>query len=849
MLKLLLCLALLTQNILGTQLKTSDLRCEGLSKPLGIDNTNPHFSWKVISDCPTEQEAYEIQVASDSIMLTRGKADLWQSHMVSSRQSVMVPYRGKTLSSRQLVYWRVRIKDARQTSDWSPIQRFSVGVIDGDTLRGNYIGLPIGEDKAVLLQRSFNIKKTGKTTLLHVNSLGYHEVYINGRRLSEAVLTPAVSQLDRRSLIVTYDVTPFLKRGQNTLTLWISSGWYKKSTFHAAFDGALVRAEMDMLDHGTWRPLIQTDASWKGCESGCYDLGSWESWDFIGEKIDARILPCDMSDGSLKNMKWQPVMTAQLDGIIATPQMCQNTIVKETIIPQSIRKVGNDKWLLDFGRVMNGQFEIHLPYLDAGHEVKVSFCDHLKDNGEMDDIDCEDHYISSGNPAGDTFRERFNHQCYRYVTLSNLPVTPDIQSIKALRIGMDTEATATFTCSDEDMNAIHQMLSYTMDNLTYCGYMVDCAHIEQLGYGGDGNASTLSLQNEYNVAPVYMNWLQAWSDVQQPDGGLPHTAPCPYHAGGGPYWCSFPIQAAWRTWQNYGDDRLLLLYYSNMKRWLQYVDTYSHDGLLHKWPDTDYRNWYLGDWLAPQGVDVMNEASIDLVNNCALSQSYNELIQIADYLKKYSDKEDFVKRRSELNQNIHNTFYHADSHSYATGSQLDMIYPMLVGATPPELLPEVQQTLMQSRDHLGVGLVGIPVLAEWATHAHQADYVYQMLKKEDYPGYLYMLRNGATTTWEDWNKPRSYMHNCFNGMASWFIQALGGILPASPGYQETLIAPQFPDGMDWARVTRETPYGTILVSWERRSDTIAVHVEIPNGILATVNGSVVTSGSYDYKCK
>ena len=39
-----------------------DLRCEGLVEPLGIDSAHPHFSWKIRSDKPMEQAAYEIEV-------------------------------------------------------------------------------------------------------------------------------------------------------------------------------------------------------------------------------------------------------------------------------------------------------------------------------------------------------------------------------------------------------------------------------------------------------------------------------------------------------------------------------------------------------------------------------------------------------------------------------------------------------------------------------------------------------------------------------------------------------------------------------------------------------------------
>ena len=555
------------------------------------------------------------------------------------------------------------------------------------------------------------------------------------------------------------------------------------------------------------------------------------------------VVPADLSPESLEALRWQPAKIAHVEGIEATPQMCQLNAVKETLTAVSITSLGDDRWLVDMGKAFNGLFEIHLPALPAGTEVKAEYSDGLEAEGKIKDLRSSDLFIASGRQEGDVFRNRFNHHCFRYVLLSNLPQQP--LEARAYRIGMDVEPTGTFESSDSALNAIHEMIRYTMDCLMFSGYMVDCAHIERLGYGGDGNASTLSLQNMFDVAPLYLNWLQAWNDAIQPDGGLPHTAPCPYKAGGGPYWCSFIVQAPWRTWMNFGDDRPLRRSYANMKLWLQYVDAYTQDGLLRRWPDLEYRNWYLGDWLAPEGVDVMAQESVDLVDNCALSQSYAELIEIARYLGEDADRQDFERRREALNQRIHETFYHPESHTYGTGSQLDMAYPLLTDVAPADIRDSVQTALLGGRDHLGVGLVGVPVLAEWLTRSHAVDFMYTMLRQEDYPGYLYMLRHGATATWENWRNPRSSIHNCFNGIDSWFVQALGGIIPTEPGYKTMLIDPQVPQGLQWVTVTRETPYGQVLVHWEQTPQGTKAHIQVPPGTTAILQGKPVGSGSYD----
>ena len=195
----------------GPSFEVYDLRCEGLDEPLGIDSPDPHFSWKISSSQPMDQVAYEIQVASSLSALKAGKADLWSSGKVVSNEQVMVPYSGTALSSRQLCWWRIRVwKSEKEVCKWSSPQRFGIGVIGADALKGEYIGAVPGELRSAILRKDFTLGKLPRTAALHVNSLGYHEVYINGRPVSDAVLMPAVSQLDKRSLITTYDVTGLL---------------------------------------------------------------------------------------------------------------------------------------------------------------------------------------------------------------------------------------------------------------------------------------------------------------------------------------------------------------------------------------------------------------------------------------------------------------------------------------------------------------------------------------------------------------------------------------------------------------------------------------------------------------
>jgi alpha-L-rhamnosidase len=779
-----------------------DLRCEGLVEPLGIDSAQPHFSWKIASDQPMQQAAYEIEVGPE----------LWKSGKVDSDRQVMVPYAGQPLMSRQQTRWRVRVWNGDgKASAWSPWQRLGVGIIGDDRLKGEYIGAVPGEGRASLLRKDFEVKKTG-TALLYVNSLGYHEAYLNGEKVSDAVLQPAVSQLDKRSLIVVYDVSHLIRKGFNELCLAIGSGWYKKATFDAVYDGALVKAELDV----DGEPLVWTDASWEGGWNGYSDLGDWRPHGFGGELLDNRADP-----------DWAPVDVVKIENITASMQMCEPCRIQEIVTPVFMERVGEDQWLVDFGKVVNALLDVEMPGLQAGDQVKIFYSDASADS--FDPSICGyDEFVAAGE--GDHFQNCFNHHIFRYVLFEGLKQAPE--EVQAYRMRTDFETGASFTSSDRELNAIHDLVFRTMENLAFDGYMVDCASIERLGYGGDGNASAQSLQTVAGVSPLFLNWLQAWADSQKEDGGLPHTAPNPYKAGGGPYWCSFIVQAPWRVYMNYADTRPMDRFYPNMKHWLDYVDAYTVDGLLKQWPTPPtppYRWWYLGDWAAPEGVNVQDPESIDLVNNCALAQSYEELVRMAQAMNLEADEADYRQRLEALRKRIHETFYHDGL--YASGSQVDMIYPLLVGVVPDGLKEQVVAKLKERTEtlyngHLATGLVGIPVLTEWVTRAGECDWMYGMLKQHGYPGYLHMIDNGATGVWEHWDGRRSRLHNCFNGIGSWFYQALGGIVALEPGYRKVKIAPQIPAGLEWVEVTQPTPYGPITVKRKGQEVSYTVPVGI-----------------------
>jgi alpha-L-rhamnosidase len=98
--------------------EVTNLRCEYLKDPLGIDVMKPRLSWKLETgnwklERGIKQTSYQILVASSENILNKDQGDLWDSGKVESDQSIHVEYQGKPLESRMRCWWKVMVWTAR----------------------------------------------------------------------------------------------------------------------------------------------------------------------------------------------------------------------------------------------------------------------------------------------------------------------------------------------------------------------------------------------------------------------------------------------------------------------------------------------------------------------------------------------------------------------------------------------------------------------------------------------------------------------------------------------------------------------------------------------------------------
>ncbi len=186
---------------LRSDVRVTDLRCEYLANPLGIDVLQPRLSWKLESRWRGQkQTAYQILVASSEKLLQDDQADLWDSGKVASDQSIHVVYAGRPLTSRTDCHWKVRIWDADdKASPFSEVAMWDMGLLTPEDWKGKWISTPgkdndMGPKPAPLFRKSFILSERPARARLYICGLGYHELRLNGEKVGDHVLDPAFTR-------------------------------------------------------------------------------------------------------------------------------------------------------------------------------------------------------------------------------------------------------------------------------------------------------------------------------------------------------------------------------------------------------------------------------------------------------------------------------------------------------------------------------------------------------------------------------------------------------------------------------------------------------------------------------
>ncbi|WP_310559348.1 family 78 glycoside hydrolase catalytic domain [Flavobacterium sp.] len=804
--------------------------------PIGIDDVQPNFSWKLKSAARKKyQKAYQIVVWVENTTDT-----CWNSGKVRSDNTIQIKYAGKPLKTVHNYNWKVRIWDNDgKRSSWSKESHFSMGLFSESDWKAKWISSPDSFYSPVF-EKKFNVDKVADFANVFVNCQGYFELYINGKKVGKDVLSPAVSDFQSENYYITYDIRDYLKIGENTINLWTGRGWYSKGLPSVTHHSPVFRLQAHLSSKQS-STVIVSDTTWTTSNSNISQIGKWRWNNMGGEIIDYRIIMTDFNS----NKTQKNVIQIANPKAITKSQICRPNVISDTILVKNISQIDEDVWLVDFGKNFTGWMKMEIKNKKEGDTIDFIYSDFCnKKPGKISKykwdfgnnyINQRDAYISSKAESG-TFCPKFNFHAFRYVIIQGLKYEPKVQDIKGYMIESNLTEAGKFSSSDEDLNAIYELNRFTFRCLDIGGYYVDCPHRERLGYG-DGQVAVETGIYSFDLANFYKKWSLNWKAAQKDDGEIPNTAPSPYGAGGGPGWGGTGVVLPWKIYKYYGDIKLLSDSYTSMVHYVDFLETKSKDGILIHYGDEKWG--FIGDWVPPgKGMDSNDKVGKfekEVFNNCYKIYLYNILAECANVLGKPNDSKKY-KRQSEMLQNkIHETYYNKEKGIYANGEQAYLSFPLLMNVPVKDEIDRVMANLentikITDNGHLNTGMLGTYFMLQYLTNIGRSDLVYLMMKQKTYPGWGYMISQGANTAWEQWNGYWSNIHSCFTSGGGWFYTGLAGIRQTekSVAFKHLLIVPQLTDIINEQKTEFNSPYGKVVVSWNHDADkNLQMEIEIP----------------------
>lgn len=707
------------------------------------------------------------------------------------------------------------------------------------------------------VRKVFTLPAAPEQAMASVNVMGYYELYVNGQKVGEDVLSPAVSDDTKRSLYRTYDIRRFLRPGRNCVGLWLDSGWHRS--------GPIARVQLD-LSSGGKAMCVGTDKTWTCAPSTRTRLGGWKWGDMGGERLDARRDIPGWSEVECASGEWIPADEVPVPPGAVVAQACPPNRIGEVLPLAACTTLGSNTWELDFGTDLTGWMRLRLPQLEAGSRVVMYYADKRFESPAGDETPAGkinatsqrtfntvrgavcyqtfnqvDEFISAGKP-GEVFCSKFNYHGFRYVIAEGLPVSPARGDAEALLVESDLEPAGEFACSNDLFNRIHQVNRWTLRCLDLGGYMVDCPHRERLGYG-DGQVGIESLIMNRHAAALYAKWAGDWLEAQNPaTGEIPYTAPKFCESGGGPGWGGAGCVLPWKLYLYYGDRRLLERAYEPTRRYLDFLESKSTNGILRRYGG----DWdFIGDWVPPgRGMDTTNwppKPAAELFNNCYRLYLWEQLARAATALGRQEDARLCRAKVRELQPMIHKAYYDPPRQRYVLDEQSYQVMPLMTGIVPEELRPELMRKLEESirvtsHGHLDTGMLGTYFLIQYLQEAGRSDLLYKIFNQNTYPGWGYMLSRGATTFWEQWNGYWSQIHSCFTSPGGWFYQGLAGIRAdeTAPGFKKIIIQPAVVGDLTWVKAHYDSIHGRIVSNWQLEGGKLDSEVTIPANTIATI---------------
>jgi alpha-L-rhamnosidase len=847
--------------VAATDIKVTDLRCEYLENPVGIDITRPRLSWKLASDIRGQhQMAYRILVASTRQNLDADTGDLWDTGIVKSAESTHISYQGAPLKSGMQAFWKVVVWDKDNAeSGCSEPAMWSMGLLQPSDWIAQWIGydatpenptqMPVRNFKhdpkfkptfktylpSQYLRKEFDLSKNPARAILYVTAQGHVEMHVNGQRVGDEYFTPGWTDYRKRIYYRSYDVTDMLGKGTNAIGAILGDGWFRGNISILGQNqyGKKLRLLSQLhitYDDGTTE-VIASDPTWKA-SFGPIILSDM----FEGETYDARKEITGWNKPNYDDNSWSAVNVGS--EIKPAIQAYPGVPVRPTreLPTVKISEPKPNTYVFDLGQNFSGWARLKVTG-KAGDKVNLQFAEMLNADGTVyhDNLRtarAADNYILKGG-GEEIYEPHFTFHGFRYVEVTGLTEKPSKETITGIVIHSDAPMTSAFECSNPMLNQLHSNVVWGQLS-NYLEVPTDCPQRdERLAWTGDTQVFIRSGCYHQDVAAFFTKWMTDLMDTQNKAGTFGQQAPV-FHGHGSPAWADAGVICPWTIYQVYGDKRIIEGNYAAMARFIDYC---------HQQKDLLGQVKGFGDWLA-----IGSNTPKELISAAYFGYTTSLMARIAEDLGKNDDAEKYKKLFNEIRANFQQKFVKPDG-SIAGHSQtaycLAIYFDLLTEEQRTQAAAHLVDRIKDKDYHLSVGFVGVSLLLPTLTEIGRSDLAYRLIQNKTYPSWGYSIEQGATTIWERWNSytkkngfgdvgMNSFNHYAYGACSEWMFRSMLGIETDGPGFKKITMKPELGEGVTWAKGHYDSIRGRISSNWKLEGESFHWEITTPPNTSATV---------------
>jgi len=837
------------------------LQCEYNTNPLGIDVLQPRLSWQIAdAERGWLQSAYQIRVARSLAELSKDAGLVWDSGKVLSEESLHREYAGPALQSGARYYWQVRVWDGQgRVSAWSAPAWWEMGLLTPADWQASWIEADLTEDAkksnpCPMLRREFAVRGEVKSARAYVTSHGLYEMYLNGERVGDQVLTPGWTSYDHHIQYQTYDVTALLRRGNNAAAVLLGDGWYRgnlgfsgqRNTYGTKL-ALLVQINVSLADGSS--QTIVSDSGWKSATgpvlmSDIYD----------GETYDARLEKDGWRSPGYQDSSWGAVRIAEYpkNNLVAPAGPPVRRI--QELRPERILTTPSGETVVDMGQNMVGWIRLKAGG-PAGTAVTLRHAEVLSKDGKFytDNLRAAKQTVTYTlrGTGTEVFEPHFTFQGFRYVLVQGFPGQLALDNLTGIVVHSDIAPAGTFDCSEPLINQLQHNIQWGQKG-NFVDVPTDCPQRdERLGWTGDAQAFARTACFNAHAADFYTKWLKDVAADQKASGAIPHVIPNvlqrldPKANAASAGWADAAVIVPWTVYLSYGDRRILERQYASMKGWVDYMAGRAGDSFF--WNN----DFTYGDWLAFASTSSDYPGATtdkDLVSQAYFARSTDLLQKTAAVLGKKEDAERYAALLARVKQAFNAEFV-TSTGRLASNTQTAYSLALAFDLLPENLRSQAAGRLagdVRKFKHITTGFLGAPLICRVLSNYGYLQEAFMLLTRKQYPSWLYPVTQGATTIWERWDgiKPdgsfqdagmNSLNHYAYGAIGEWLYSVVAGleIDPEKPGYRHTIVQPNPGGGLTHARATHQSMYGTVVAGWDLKDGIMHVSIDVPANTSAT----------------